>query len=254
MMSLKYTVGDKVIVRNDLKANKIYGFCGCATGMEYLKGHIVTIEKIREGKYYKIKECGFWWTDEMFEGKVEDIFTKYDLKTGMLTTCRNGRKYLVLREISVKGKLYNIMVNNGGWLNFDSFSNDLLCNDVNDYDIVKVEEITSTFFSELLNVNKTYDRGFFTIVWKRNKEINLKIAIVKHDGVNKEYWFELPEKANVNKGDKVLVDTARGETTAVIKHIISFKMQEDLDEYIKVNNISGVKFPLRKVVGVINRF
>lgn len=73
---MKYKVGNRVMVRSDLKNNKMYGVQAFVKDMEQYKGKEITILKHDNG-YYKIKEDeGYWnWTDEMFEGLAEDKLT-----------------------------------------------------------------------------------------------------------------------------------------------------------------------------------
>lgn len=65
---MKYKVGDKVKVRQDLVANKKYGSWIFGERMEKYKEKIVTIASVRSN-YYDIEEDnGTWaWTDEMLE-------------------------------------------------------------------------------------------------------------------------------------------------------------------------------------------
>ncbi|MBU5487007.1 hypothetical protein KQI77_02360 [Clostridium sp. MSJ-8] len=65
---MKYKVGDKVKVREDLEVDKKYGNKDFIDLMEQYKGKIVTIASI-ESNYYVIEEDnGTWaWTDEMLE-------------------------------------------------------------------------------------------------------------------------------------------------------------------------------------------
>lgn len=69
---MKYKVGDKVRVREDLSIDEKYGFLYAID--EMIKKKIVTIAYVYDG-YYGIKEDVFMWTDEMFEGLVEDELT-----------------------------------------------------------------------------------------------------------------------------------------------------------------------------------
>lgn len=69
---MKYKVGDKVRVRRGLKASLHYGGVLVNSGMA--KKEIVTIASVC-ALYYKIKEDSFCWTDEMFEGLVEEELT-----------------------------------------------------------------------------------------------------------------------------------------------------------------------------------
>lgn len=69
---MRYKVGDKVRVRSDLENAVMYGVL-CAT-YDMLKKKIVTIKSVHDG-YYKVVEDNYKWTDEMFEGLVEDELT-----------------------------------------------------------------------------------------------------------------------------------------------------------------------------------
>ena len=67
---MKYKVGDKVRVREDLSIDKTYDGCYVTPSMTVFLGKTVTIHKVREGiNRYEIEEdYGTWnWTDEMFE-------------------------------------------------------------------------------------------------------------------------------------------------------------------------------------------
>lgn len=71
---MKYKVGDKVKVRNDLVVNETYGDgCRFRSDMARYKGQIVTISKV-EDCFYNIKEDRYYWSwvDEMFVDVVEN--------------------------------------------------------------------------------------------------------------------------------------------------------------------------------------
>ena len=73
---MKYKVGDKVRVISILKAGEKYGDKKFTKCMEKYRGEVVTISKVYCNRYC-IKEDyeGWYWTDEMFEGLVEDELT-----------------------------------------------------------------------------------------------------------------------------------------------------------------------------------
>lgn len=67
---MKYKVGDKVKVREDLSTDKMYDGCYFTPSMILFLGKTVTISKVSWSiNRYEIKEdLGTWnWTDEMFE-------------------------------------------------------------------------------------------------------------------------------------------------------------------------------------------
>lgn len=72
---MKYRVGDKVKVRQDLVTNKRYGNDTFILDMKPYLGKIMTIDKITDKGKYKLKEDNVkWnWTDEMLEDVEEGI-------------------------------------------------------------------------------------------------------------------------------------------------------------------------------------
>lgn len=74
---MKYKVGDKVRIRRDLKTLKIYGSQLFVERMEKYKGMQVTISEVFSDCYYikEDKDENLSWTEEMFEGLVEDELT-----------------------------------------------------------------------------------------------------------------------------------------------------------------------------------
>lgn len=79
---MKYKVGDKVRVRSDLEESETYGNHTFVKQMEKYKGKLVTISEEHQ-RFYYIKEdedenCNWCWTNEMFEGLVEEEMTAED--------------------------------------------------------------------------------------------------------------------------------------------------------------------------------
>ena len=68
---MRFKVGDKVRVREDLVVDEKYGDLHLTKSMERFKGQIVTIEEVREEDRtrYNLKEDNdkFWWSTEMLE-------------------------------------------------------------------------------------------------------------------------------------------------------------------------------------------
>lgn len=90
---MKYKVGDKVKVRSDLGENKGYGGWYTSESMVKMCGEIVTIREVRSSSY-ELEENGFMWTDEMFEGLVEEELTAEEATR-------------ILGEICCENKCYN---------------------------------------------------------------------------------------------------------------------------------------------------
>ena len=77
---MKYKIGDKVLVRPDLKEGKTYGDEVIMSDMLFFRGKIVTIEHVDHPDCYRIKEDpNQWhWTDEMFSEKSsEEVKSEY---------------------------------------------------------------------------------------------------------------------------------------------------------------------------------
>ena len=88
---MKYKVGDKVRVREDLSIDERYGLLYAID--EMIKKKTVTIAYVYDG-YYGIKEDVSMWTDEMLEGLVEEELTAEEATR-------------ILGEICCENKCYN---------------------------------------------------------------------------------------------------------------------------------------------------
>ena len=70
----KYKVGDKVKVREDLVVGEKYGKHIAIDDMVEFKGKEVTIKTVIDNNFgYGIEETNYTWTNEMFEGLVDEI-------------------------------------------------------------------------------------------------------------------------------------------------------------------------------------
>ena len=72
---MKYKVGDKVRIREDLVTGGNYGGLVAVDDMTDMCGSVVTIERVGKVHGYYIKEDPdeYCWTDEMFEPVVEEL-------------------------------------------------------------------------------------------------------------------------------------------------------------------------------------
>lgn len=66
------------------------------------------------------------------------MFKKSDLVTGDILVVRNGERFLVMKGYGGKGKDTFLMLNNAGWCDPDSFSDDLSVAYNDHYDVMKV--------------------------------------------------------------------------------------------------------------------
>ena len=87
---MKYKIGDKVKVREDLKAGKDYGGIYCNENMADIAGKTVTISEELSNKCYYVEETGFRWHEKMFSGKAEDPVTNNDKIIKELSKAFNG--------------------------------------------------------------------------------------------------------------------------------------------------------------------
>jgi ribosomal protein S17 len=70
--NMKYKIGDKVRVREDLEIGDYYGAQTFEYPMNKFIGTLVTISEVRKDEYLIEEDGTYGWTDEMFEGKVRE--------------------------------------------------------------------------------------------------------------------------------------------------------------------------------------
>ena len=102
----KYKIGDKVIVREDLKIGKEYGRYFFMSEMNFLKGKTVTITNVIDNKY-KIEEDNkiWWWTDEMFFEKVSEDFSSEESDSQNTIPKRKSSSDIIFTIKPIKAKL-----------------------------------------------------------------------------------------------------------------------------------------------------
>ena len=101
---MKYKVGDKVRVREDLAADNWYGNEIVVSGMTCLKGKIVTISKVQYDKY-EIEEDNkiWWWSDEMFSGKIsQDFIPEEPVSQNTIPEGENSSDIITVKPIKAK--------------------------------------------------------------------------------------------------------------------------------------------------------
>lgn len=87
---MKYKVGDKVRIREDLVMGGNYGDSVAVDDMVDMGGNVVTIERVGNlGYYIEEDPDGYCWTDEMFEGLVEEELTAEEAIKIQAEMCRS---------------------------------------------------------------------------------------------------------------------------------------------------------------------
>ena len=102
--NMKYKIGDKVRVREDLIEYERYEEVLFVPSMSSFKGKIVTIYNTTDIGY-KIKEDSkrYYWTDEMFSGKVsEDFNPEEPVSQSILPKGENSSDIITIKTNKVK--------------------------------------------------------------------------------------------------------------------------------------------------------
>ena len=102
---MKYKIGDKVRVREDLIEFEHYKEVLFVPYMSSFEGKIVTIYNTTDIGY-KIKEDSkrYYWTDEMFSGKVSQDFSPEEL-VSQSTLSKEESSYDIITVKTTKVKL-----------------------------------------------------------------------------------------------------------------------------------------------------
>ncbi len=89
---MKYKIGDKVKVREDLVVGDWDGWSVNDYMVQY-KGEIVEIKEVDyEDKCYKIFHSSYYWTDEMFSGLAEDSENHSQMEQTKQESTREGKQ------------------------------------------------------------------------------------------------------------------------------------------------------------------
>lgn len=252
----KFKVGDKVVMACK-EPHEIYPCYFPAVGIVGIVKSTNHISSLIQWPKGSTSDKDEWYVDnnkvKLLEGE-KNMFTKDMLRTGHIVTTRDKRKMLVMRNY-LDDRDWFIDKKGCVMYSFDNYTDTLKSVHVSaddsksDIDIMKVEY--TDICRETLNFLQNNIK--LTTVWERKEDLNLTVAICNHNGNNADFWFEAPKDCNIKKGSEVLVDTRYGEHKARVKEVVFFKTQQDLNDYVKRNDVCGPTFPLKKVVGVINR-
>lgn len=75
---------------------------------------------------------------------------------------------------------------------------------------------------------------------------SIGIALCRHDTSTRGYLFQMPRYANLNAGDRVIVETKNGEKDAVILETLNTYTSDN--DYRMALLASGAQEPLKKVL------
>ena len=94
------------------------------------------------------------------------MFTKNDLKTGMVVECKNGFRYMVITETvdTPAGLANGILISANGWMPLSEYNNDLGY----DYSSFSIEKVYKSDIYGLTAMLKDANE----IIWEREKEID----------------------------------------------------------------------------------
>lgn len=176
---MKFKVGRKVRVKEDLKVGSFYGEYRFADAMAKYKGNTYVIECVWDDHYYLCRCTNthdqFHWkfTDEMLE-PVD--FTKDDLETGMVVEYRTGDLKLVIEE-----HMYGFE----RWNDFDHYDDNLLCQnrDVQCCDIKRVYRVKT---STLRGLREIFLLENLDLIWERHEESEPEAQEMTLDEIEKE--------------------------------------------------------------------
>ena len=130
---------------------------------------------------YRVHGCTILeWSDYM-----KKDFTKDDLKTGMVVVLRNGDKYQVMLNTGAKDALIS---ENGNYLYLsDDYKDNLIFNNLHEFDIMAVKEVCSTY--QL--ASKYWDK--MEVIWERCVEENLWSNGLTLEENHKKMWTALAD-------------------------------------------------------------
>lgn len=174
---MKFKVGQKVRVKEDLVVGRMYGEYRFTAAMAKYRGKTYSISDIVDD-YYCLKECknmtgDFHWkfTDEMLETVK---FTKADLETGMVVEYRDGDRRLVINDY-----LYGFNY----WMRIGSYDDSLLYLGSPGLDIMRVYRIN---VNNLRILKKVFELRNLELIWERQEESEPEVEEMTLAEIEKE--------------------------------------------------------------------
>lgn len=159
---------------------------------------------------------------------------KKEIKNGMMVELRSGRKYFALKDTNM-GNIFVSTDGEGTNKTFEEFTPALISKKNENNDIIAVYDADSII--DYLNADA------YSEVWRR--EGSDRICLVNFPNSNKNYAFVIPARLmNICEGNKVVVETRRGQNT-VVKVA---KIFDSDSEAKKSGELAGLDFPLCQVI------
>ena len=98
---MKYKVGDKVKVREDLEAGKTYGGSTFSIQMREYRGQIVTIKIVDNNSYSIEEDKQYWyWTDEMLDDVEEENTISEEMTIGQVIDNLMNNPDIIIKNLT----------------------------------------------------------------------------------------------------------------------------------------------------------
>ena len=231
---MKYKVGQKVRVRNDLEVGKIYGTY-FNEDMAKLIGKEVTISNV-DGCYYNIKEDGWNWTDEMFEEY------KYNYKKGTKLRRINYDFVLPSGETIMVGEIVTLRkdihaIHGGYMICCTEEYNSEYVGDIENYEEVK-EDIMDAVMRSIYNSKLKYEYGTLLLV---SNPFCRPISYIKAKGGNQMTDIETLKSfnpKNLSEGKRQAEEEKANYEASEAKksYTALINKKEELERIIKTTN------------------
>lgn len=225
---LKYKVGDKVLVRDDLEVGESYFMKdgearnSFVVNMNKLLGKVVTIASANY--QYRIEEFDYSWTDDMFAGKVvkKDVYEVGDkviLREDLIGGNSYGGLYFNETMSRQKGQALTLESNspNGHFSIRETsfyYSNEMFIGAVITDEIVEEDET----FSESLNLDSNLNLHLERVIYSNPATI---LFYHTGDGITKKVVAKLNPLDTYNKEDGLRVAILKAYRKQIDKELRS---------------------------------
>lgn len=218
---VRYSEGDKVVIRDDLVPGEYYGGM---LFMDDMYGFLGKVTVITHDYFMKYKLKGIEWvlTDTMIDHDKTRALVRREyknalaLKTGMVIKFKNGVKSIVLLDNTRPKERFDAEVllisEECGTMNLSHFHDDLTHKTNNDYNIIEVRRFNDA--ADILR-GRDLDGDFskLDLIWARNESIQHVVGCTLDDS---ELGVWKTRQADCDVGDIVGVEDADKGLTRVV--------------------------------------